>query len=102
MRGAASAAMDNAIKSLRCMDPPKRESTTGPSGRVDPGALLAVGFLEGGDLGLERDRQAQLVEAFQQHLLAARRDVEANLAVDQLLFKIDLERCSVLGLCHQV
>src|SRR6185503_1064236 len=61
---------------------------------VNPGALYAVGVLEGGDLGFHGKRQADFVQAFEQHLLVARRDLEVHRIVDPLVGEVDGE-----GLC---
>src|SRR6185436_915125 len=61
---------------------------------VNPGALYAVGFLECGDLGFHGRRQADFVQAVEQHLLVARRDREVHRIVDPLVGEVDGE-----GLC---
>src|SRR5262245_52695439 len=69
---------------------------------IDPGTLGAVGLLEGGDLRVELQRQAELVQALQQHVLAPLRDVEADSPVDLLVREVDFEGLACLGFAHQL
>src|SRR5262249_47681194 len=75
--------------------PSSSQLPAGPRGH-GPGHLPGVARLERGDLGLEAQRQADLVSTGQQHLLAKRVDLEAVLGAvrrgHRLRLEIDRER----------